>query len=96
MCFCSDLEVLDKASAGDFAAVDLFDVDVTGTEQPRHQHLQVVYELPVDFWRSTRQNHFNVFPVAWDESGQIKAFLHCINSSIYFATIPTPTGPERH
>lgn len=44
----SHLEVLHQASAGDFAAVDLLHVDVARTEEPRHQNLQVVYELAVD------------------------------------------------
>lgn len=46
--FCSHLEVFHQASAGDFAAVDLLHVDVTRTEEPRDQNLQVVYELTID------------------------------------------------
>lgn len=45
-----DLEVLHQASAGDLAAVDLLHVDVLGTEEPRHQHLQVAQEIAVDLW----------------------------------------------
>lgn len=40
--FFPDLEVLQQASAGDFAAVDLLHVDVLGAEEPRDQNLQVV------------------------------------------------------
>lgn len=39
---CSDLEVLQQASAGDLAAVDLLHVDVARAEEPRDQNLQVV------------------------------------------------------
>lgn len=45
-----DLEVLHQASAGDLAAVDLLHVNVLGTEEPRHQHLQVAQEIAVDLW----------------------------------------------
>lgn len=45
-----DLEVLHQASAGDLAAVDLLHVDALGTEEPRHQHLQVAQEIAVDLW----------------------------------------------
>lgn len=48
MVLCSDLEVLHQASAGDFAAVDLLHVDVTRTEKPGHQNLQVVQEIAID------------------------------------------------
>lgn len=45
-----DLEVLHQASAGDLAAIDLLHVDVLGTEEPRHQHLQVAQEIAVNLW----------------------------------------------
>lgn len=45
---CPDLEVLQQASAGDFAAVYFLHVDVTRTEEPGNQNLQVVDELAVD------------------------------------------------
>lgn len=47
--FFLDLEVFQQASAGDFAAVDLLHVDVTRTEEPGDQNLQVVDELAIDF-----------------------------------------------
>lgn len=45
-----DLEILHQASAGDLAAIDLLHVDILGTEEPRHQHLQVVQEITVNLW----------------------------------------------
>lgn len=44
----TDLEVLQQASAGDLAAVDLLHVDVAGAEDPGHQDLQVVDELAIN------------------------------------------------
>lgn len=45
---CSDLEILQQASARDFAAVDLLHIDVTRTEEPGDQDLQVVYKLTIN------------------------------------------------
>ena len=42
------LEVLEQASAGDVAAVDLLDVQVAWAQQPGHQYAQVVGELRVN------------------------------------------------
>lgn len=47
---CPDLEVLHQASAGDLAAIDLLHVDVTRTQQPGDQNLQVADELTIDLW----------------------------------------------
>lgn len=46
--FCSDLEVLHQSSAGDFAAIDLLHIDVTRTEEPGDQNLQVVQKITID------------------------------------------------
>lgn len=40
--FPPDLEVFQQASAGDFAAIDLLHIDVSGAEEPWDQNLQVV------------------------------------------------------
>lgn len=53
----ADLKILHQASAGDFAAVDLLHVDVTRTEEPRNQDLQVVYELTVDLLTRREKRH---------------------------------------
>lgn len=45
---CSNLEILQQASARDFAAVDLLHVDVARTEEPGDQDRQVVYKLTIN------------------------------------------------
>lgn len=45
---CSNLEILQQASARDFAAVDLLHIDVARTEEPGDQDRQVVYKLTIN------------------------------------------------